>query len=94
LQIGNIEEEKSKIAEKKDILEFQLNEINSLELKENEEELNRIFIDIYGLQDELTSDVSDKDITIAKINRYAIVFLTILFITYLIGHRLFIQNLR
>ena len=38
-----------------------------LKLKENEEELNRIFIDIYGLQDDLTSDVSDKDITIAKI---------------------------
>ena len=38
-----------------------------LKLKENEEELNRIFIDIYGLQDELTSNVSDKDITIAKI---------------------------
>ena len=38
-----------------------------LKLKENEEELNRIFIEIYGLQDELTSDVSDKDITIAKI---------------------------
>lgn len=38
-----------------------------LKLKENEEELNRIFIDIYGLQDELPSDVSDKDITIAKI---------------------------
>lgn len=37
LQIGNIEKEKSKIAEKKDILEFQLNEINSLELKENED---------------------------------------------------------
>ena len=37
LQIGNIEEEKTKIAEKKDILEFQLNEINSLELKENED---------------------------------------------------------
>ena len=37
LQIRNIEEEKSKIAEKKDILEFQLNEINSLELKENED---------------------------------------------------------
>ena len=38
-----------------------------LKLKKNEEELNRIFIEIYGLQDELTSDVSDKDITIAKI---------------------------
>ena len=38
-----------------------------LKLKKNEEELNIIFIEIYGLQDELTSDVSDKDITIAKI---------------------------
>lgn len=37
LQIGNIEEEKTRIAEKKDILEFQLNEINGLELKENED---------------------------------------------------------
>ncbi|MGI6330048.1 MAG: BREX-1 system adenine-specific DNA-methyltransferase PglX [Bacilli bacterium] len=38
-----------------------------LKLKENEEELNRIFIDIYDLNDELTPDVSDKDITITKI---------------------------
>lgn len=36
-------------------------------LKHNEEELNRIFIDIYGLQDELTPDVSDKDVTVASI---------------------------
>lgn len=33
-------------------------------LKSNEEELNRIFIEIYGLQDELTPDVDDKDITV------------------------------
>lgn len=33
-------------------------------LQANEEELNRIFIDIYGLQDELTPDVSDKDVTV------------------------------
>lgn len=33
-------------------------------LKANEEELNRIFIEIYGLQDELTPDVDDKDITV------------------------------
>lgn len=33
-------------------------------LKANEEELNRIFIDIYGLQDELTSEVEDKDVTV------------------------------
>ena len=35
-------------------------------LKENEEELNRIFIGIYGLQDELTPDVEDKDVTVRK----------------------------
>lgn len=33
-------------------------------LKENEEELNRIFIDIYGLQDELTPEESNKDVTV------------------------------
>jgi type II restriction/modification system DNA methylase subunit YeeA len=37
------------------------------QLKANEEELNRIFIDIYGLQDELTPDVTDKDITVHRI---------------------------
>ncbi len=37
-------------------------------LKSNEEELNRIFIDIYGLQDELTPDVDDKDVTVRKAN--------------------------
>lgn len=37
------------------------------ELKKNEEELNRIFIDIYGLQDELTPEVADKDITVHRI---------------------------
>ena len=35
-------------------------------LKQNEEELNRIFIDIYGLQDELTPEVEDKDVTVRK----------------------------
>ena len=35
-------------------------------LKKNEEELNKIFIDIYGLQDELTPDEEDKDVTIRK----------------------------
>lgn len=59
-----------------------LNESNSLEeayqvwetvvtqdffqLHSNEEELNRIFIDIYGLQDELTPEVALKDITILQ----------------------------
>jgi hypothetical protein len=36
------------------------------QLHENEEELNRIFIDIYGLQDELTPEVPLKDITILQ----------------------------
>ncbi|AGL00731.1 BREX-1 system adenine-specific DNA-methyltransferase PglX [Desulfoscipio gibsoniae] len=36
------------------------------QLKKNEEELNRIFIEIYGLQDELTPEVEDKDVTIRK----------------------------
>ena len=37
-----------------------------LQLKTNEEELNRIFIVIYGLQDELTPDVADKDVTVHR----------------------------
>ena len=36
------------------------------QLKTNEEELNRIFIDIYGLQDELTPEVEEKDVTVRK----------------------------
>ena len=34
------------------------------QLKLNEEELNRIFINIYGLQDELDPYVEDKDVTV------------------------------
>ena len=41
-------------------------EVRFAELKSKEEELNRIFIDIYGLQDELTPEVEDKDITVRK----------------------------
>lgn len=37
------------------------------QLKASEEELNRIFIDIYGLQDELTPDVADKDVTVHRV---------------------------
>lgn len=36
------------------------------QLKATEEELNRIFIEIYGLQDELTPEIEDKDVTIRK----------------------------
>lgn len=39
------------------------------QLKANEEELNRIFIDIYGLQDELTPEVEDKDVTVQLADR-------------------------
>lgn len=35
-------------------------------LKSNEEELNRIFIDIYSLQDELTPEVEEKDVTVRR----------------------------
>lgn len=41
-------------------------ETNFDQLKANEEELNRIFIDIYGLHNELTPDVEDRDVTIRK----------------------------
>lgn len=44
--------------------EFAENQFN--QLKANEEELNRIFIEIYGLQDELTPEVEDADITVSK----------------------------
>lgn len=37
-------------------------------IKANEEELNRIFIDIYGLQDELLPEVEDKDVTVSHAN--------------------------
>lgn len=37
------------------------------QLKANEEELNRVFIDIYGLQDELTPEVADKDVTVHRV---------------------------
>jgi type II restriction/modification system DNA methylase subunit YeeA len=46
---------------------FTENQFN--QLKTYEEELNRIFIKIYGLQDELTPEVADEDITISKADR-------------------------
>lgn len=38
-------------------------------LKDIEEEINRIFIDIYALGEELTSEVEEKDVTIRKADR-------------------------
>lgn len=35
-------------------------------LKNNEEELNKLFIEIYGLQDEMTPEVNESDVTIRK----------------------------
>lgn len=46
---------------------FAENQFNKL--KSNEEELNKIFIDIYDLSDELSYEVSDKDVTIRKADR-------------------------
>lgn len=43
-------------------------ESNFSQLKNNEEDLNRIFIQIFGLQDELFPNVDEKDITISKID--------------------------
>ena len=37
-----------------------------LRLKKNEEEINGIFIDIYGLSDELSSEVEEKDVTVRR----------------------------
>lgn len=34
------------------------------QLKRNEEELNKVFIDMYGLQDELTPEEEDKDVSV------------------------------
>lgn len=52
------------------------------QLKENEEELNRIFIDIYGLQDELTPEVEDKDVTVRRAKKERDVKS---FLSYLVG---------
>lgn len=41
-------------------------EMQFYQLKNNEEELNRIIIDIYGLQNELTHEVGDKEVTLRK----------------------------
>ena len=46
----------------REVQQTMLNRFN--QLKANEEALNRIFIDIYGLQGELTPEVADKDVTV------------------------------
>lgn len=46
---------------------FNSNQFKNLKLME--ENLNKIFIDIYGLQDELTSEVEDKDVTVRLSDR-------------------------
>lgn len=37
-----------------------------IQLKDNEEDLNRIFIESYGLQNELTPEVEDRDVTVRR----------------------------
>lgn len=44
-------------------------ERNKKELKENEEKLNEIFIDLYNLKDEVSSEAQDKDITLRSADR-------------------------
>ena len=51
-------------------------------LKRNEEDLNRFFISIYGLQDELTPEVENEDITIRRADLQRDVKS---FISYLVG---------
>src|SRR5699024_8315109 len=51
-------------------------------LKANEEELNRIFIELYGLQDELTPEVEEKDVTVNRANQERDVKS---FLSYLVG---------
>lgn len=41
-------------------------EVRFDQLKKNEEELNRIFINIYGLDNEVSSEVEDRDVTVRK----------------------------
>ncbi|WP_010494805.1 BREX-1 system adenine-specific DNA-methyltransferase PglX [Paenibacillus elgii] len=53
-----------------------------LQMKSREEELNRLFIDIYGLQDEMTPIVEDTDITLRNADR---VRETKSFISYAVG---------
>lgn len=52
------------------------------QLKSNEESLNRIFIDLYGLQDELTPEVPDEEVTVRKADRLRD---TRSFLSYFIG---------
>lgn len=74
-------EEEGEIADlstKSDYLENQVKhykaiwEQNFKQLHENEEELNRQFIEIYGLQDELTPDVPLDEITILQQGEFSI----------------------
>ena len=52
------------------------------QLKANEEELNRIFIDLYELQDELAPEVPDKEVTVRKADKARDVRS---FLSYLVG---------
>ncbi len=52
------------------------------QLKSNEEELNRIFIDLYGLQDELTPEEDDKEVSVRKADQLRDIKV---FLSYFIG---------
>lgn len=57
-------------------------EVRFKKLRQNEEALNEMFIDIYGLHDELSPTVNEDDVTI---NRADIVRDTELFMSYAVG---------
>lgn len=76
------------LKEKPETIEEAFNQWNKLcntrinRLKVNEEELNRIFIEIYGLQKEISSEIDGRDITIRNADRIREVKL---FISYAVG---------
>ena len=62
--IGN--KNKGNLLESKYIEWSNICETRFRELKANEEELNRIYIDLYGLKDEITPAVEERDVTVRK----------------------------
>jgi type II restriction/modification system DNA methylase subunit YeeA len=62
--------ERMQLSTEKSFSAWQTQCINNIQtMKELEEENNRLFIDAYGLQDELTPDVPEDQITLARANR-------------------------
>ncbi|WP_160686265.1 BREX-1 system adenine-specific DNA-methyltransferase PglX [Clostridium sp. C2-6-12] len=69
------------ISEKYDALNIKYDD-RFKKLKVNEENLNRIFIDIYGLQDEIEAEINNKAITLRDFSKEAVIKS---FLSYFIG---------